>query len=57
MSSRAALNQFIPQSVLILGITLTHVQDLALGPVECHDVCLGLLLKHIKVPLDGIPSF
>ncbi|KAK4830120.1 hypothetical protein QYF61_008547 [Mycteria americana] len=38
----AALNPFIPQSVLILGIALTQVQDCALGLVE--------LLKAIKVP-------
>ncbi|KAK4825950.1 hypothetical protein QYF61_003468 [Mycteria americana] len=54
--SRAALNPFIPQSVLILGISQTQVQDLALGLVEVHEVCMGLLLKPVKVPLDGIPS-
>ncbi|KAK4828525.1 hypothetical protein QYF61_026947 [Mycteria americana] len=31
---RAALNPFIPQPVLILGVAHTQVQDLALGPVE-----------------------
>ncbi|KAK4815471.1 hypothetical protein QYF61_002930 [Mycteria americana] len=53
---RAALNPFVPQSVLIQGIALTHVQDVALGLVELHEVCTGPLLKPVKVPLDGIPS-
>ncbi|KAK4808976.1 hypothetical protein QYF61_015210 [Mycteria americana] len=49
-------NQFIPWSVLILGIALTQVQDLALRIVEVHEVCMGPLLKPVKVALDGIPS-
>ncbi|KAK4832535.1 hypothetical protein QYF61_023867 [Mycteria americana] len=53
---RAALNPFIPHSVLILGIALTQVQNLALGLVELHEVHRGPLLKPVKVPLDGIPS-
>ncbi|KAK4810873.1 hypothetical protein QYF61_013281 [Mycteria americana] len=52
----AALNPFIPQSVLILGIALTQVQALALGLVELHEVHMGPLLKPVQVPLDGIPS-
>jgi len=50
---RAALNPSIPQSVLMLEITLTQVQDLALGLAEFHKVCLGPVLK---VPLEVIPS-
>ncbi|KAK4824889.1 hypothetical protein QYF61_021129 [Mycteria americana] len=45
-----------PQSVQILVIALTQVQDLALGLVELHEVHRGPLLKLVKVPLDGIPS-
>ncbi|KAK4806814.1 hypothetical protein QYF61_005610 [Mycteria americana] len=45
---KAALNPFIPQSVLILGIAPTQVQDLALGLVELHEVCGGPLLKPVK---------
>ncbi|KAK4819180.1 hypothetical protein QYF61_025995 [Mycteria americana] len=52
---RAALNPFIPQSVLILGIALAQVQDLALGLVEPHEVHTGPLLKPVQVPQDGIP--
>ena len=37
-------------------ISLTHVQDLALGLVELHEVCMRPPLKPVKVPLDGIPS-
>ncbi|KAK4805320.1 hypothetical protein QYF61_018183 [Mycteria americana] len=54
--SRAALNPFIPQPVLILVIALTRVQDLAHGLVELQEIHMGLLLKPVKVPLDGIPS-
>ena len=53
---RAALNPFSTQLVFVLGIALTHMQDLALGPVELHEVCMGPPLKPVKVPLDGIPS-
>jgi len=53
---RAALNPFIRQPAPIPGVTLTHVQDLAPGLVEPHEVHMGLLLELVKVPLDGIPS-
>jgi len=52
---RAALNSFIPQSALILGIALTQVQDLEPGLVEPHEVHMGPLLKLVKVPLDANP--
>ncbi|GAB0177359.1 cAMP-dependent protein kinase inhibitor alpha [Grus japonensis] len=52
---RGALNPFIPQSVLVPGIALTKVQDLALVLVELHEVHVSPLLKLIKVLLDGIP--
>ncbi|PKU29989.1 ubiquitin carboxyl-terminal hydrolase 4 [Limosa lapponica baueri] len=45
----AALNPFIPQSVLIPGIALTHRQYLALGLVELHKVRMGPILKPVKV--------
>ncbi|GAB0196099.1 cAMP-dependent protein kinase inhibitor alpha [Grus japonensis] len=53
---KAALNPFSAQPVVVLGIALTHVQDLALGLVELHEVHMGPLLQPVKVPLDGIPS-
>ena len=43
--SRAALNPFIPELVLILGVAPTQVQDVALGLVEPHEVHMGLLLE------------
>ena len=46
----------IAQPVSVLGIVPTHVQDLALGLVELHEVRMGPPLKPVKVPLDGIPS-
>jgi len=46
---RAALNPFIPQPVLILGAAPTHVQDLALGYVEPHEVHTGPLLELVHV--------
>ncbi|KAK4822945.1 hypothetical protein QYF61_023445 [Mycteria americana] len=55
--SRAALNPLIPQPVLIPGVALTQVQDLALGLVEPHEVHTGPLLQLVQVPLDDIPSF
>ncbi|KAK4829379.1 hypothetical protein QYF61_003719, partial [Mycteria americana] len=52
---RAALNPFTAQPVFVLGIAPTHVQDLALGLAELHEVHTGPPLKPVKVPLDGIP--
>jgi len=54
--SRAALNPFVPWSLLILGVALTHVQDPALGLVEAQEVHMGPLLELAQVPLDGILS-
>lgn len=39
-----------PQPVLVLGIALTQVQQLALGLVEPHGVPMGLFLKLVQVP-------
>jgi len=39
--SRAALNSSIPQLVLVMGVTSTQLQDLALGSDERHEVHLG----------------
>ncbi|KAK4813670.1 hypothetical protein QYF61_017637, partial [Mycteria americana] len=52
----AALNPFSAQPVFVLGIALTHVQDLALDLVELHEIRTDPPLKPVKVPLDGIPS-
>ncbi|GAB0195895.1 hypothetical protein GRJ2_002054800 [Grus japonensis] len=46
----------LTQLLVVLGIVLTHVQDLALGLAELHAVRMGPPLKPVKVPLDGIPS-
>lgn len=53
---RASLNPFSIQPVFVFWISPTHVQDLALGLIELHDVCMGLSLKPVTVPLGGIPS-
>ena len=54
---RAALKPFLPQTVLILGVVPTQMQDLALGLVEPHGVHTGSPLQLVQVPLDGILSF
>ena len=53
---RAALNPFSTQPVSVLGIVLTHLQDLAFGLVGLYEVCTGPPLEPVKVPLHGIPS-
>ncbi|KAK4821583.1 hypothetical protein QYF61_024442 [Mycteria americana] len=53
---RAALNPFIPQPVLILGVAPIQVQDPALGLVEPLEFHTGPLLQLVQVPLDDIPS-
>jgi len=50
---RAALNPFSTHSVFVPGIALTQLQNLALALVELHDVCAGLRLQPVQVPLDG----
>ena len=40
----------------MLGIVPTHVQDLALGLAELHEVRMGPPLKSVKVPLNSILS-
>lgn len=53
---RAALNAVFIQAPFVLGISLTHIQGLALGLVKLNKVCTGLTLKTVKVLLNGIPS-
>ncbi|PKU45118.1 hypothetical protein llap_4569 [Limosa lapponica baueri] len=53
---RAALNTFIPQSILILVIISTQMQDPPLGLVELHEICISPFLRPVKVSLGGIPS-
>jgi len=36
-----ALNPFIPQLVLIMGVSKTQVHHLALGFVKPHEILLG----------------
>ncbi|KAJ7408904.1 hypothetical protein WISP_117880 [Willisornis vidua] len=55
--TRSALSEFFCQSVLMSGIALTHLQDLALGLLEIHDIPMYLLIKFVQVPLDGNQSF
>ncbi|PKU47351.1 hypothetical protein llap_2318 [Limosa lapponica baueri] len=47
---------FSTQPIFVLGIDLIHVQNLALGLFELHEVHMGPLLKPVQVPLDGILS-
>lgn len=53
---RAALNQFILQSVFILGIALMQVQDLTLGVVQLHKILTDPLHKPVKVLVDSVPQ-
>jgi len=52
---RSALNSFISQLVLILGVAATPVQDLALGFVEPHEVLLGSLFEPVCVSTSRPP--
>jgi len=54
---RAGLNPCFAKPLFVPGIAPTHVQDLALGLVELHDVHMGPPLKTVRVPLNGIPFF
>ena len=52
--SRAVLNPYLSQFVLVVWVAMTQVQDLTLGFAELHEVHLGPLLKPVWVSLDGI---
>ncbi|KAJ7399076.1 hypothetical protein BTVI_118605 [Pitangus sulphuratus] len=52
----SAVDLLCDHPMIVLGIALTQLQHLALGPVELHEVCIGPPLKPVKVSLDGIPS-
>ncbi|KAF4788894.1 hypothetical protein TURU_157112 [Turdus rufiventris] len=54
---RAAVNEFLSQSVLMFGISLAQMQDLAPGLVQFYEVHMNPLLKRVQIPLDGIPFF
>lgn len=48
---RDALNEFFSQSLFMSGITLTQLQDLALGFIELPEASIGSLLKfHASTP-------
>jgi len=51
---RTALKPFSIQLVCVLGIAAIQMQGLALGLVELHEVGMGLPLKPVQAPLDGI---
>ncbi|KAJ7406662.1 hypothetical protein BTVI_64973 [Pitangus sulphuratus] len=52
----AAFNPLSTQPAFVLGIVPTQVQNLALGLVELHKVCIGPPLQLFKIPLDSISS-
>lgn len=56
MLLRAVLHPCSAQPVLVLQIALTQVQHLSLGCVEFQEVHTGPPLKHVRVPLDDMPS-
>jgi len=47
LSGRAVLHPYIPQLVLMAGIAMTQVQDLASAFVEPHKVLLGPLCEPV----------
>lgn len=50
---RVSVNSFFTQTVLVLGIALTHMWDLALGLAD-HEVGTGPSLRPVQVPLYGL---
>ncbi|PKU45342.1 hypothetical protein llap_4361 [Limosa lapponica baueri] len=57
IACRAALNPSSAQTVLVLGIAVTHVQHLILGLVELQEVCMGPPLKPVQsLWMASLPS-
>ncbi|KAK4822235.1 hypothetical protein QYF61_011876 [Mycteria americana] len=52
----AAFQPLFPKPVVLHGVVVTQVQDLALGLVKPHTIDLGPLIQPVQVPLQSLPT-
>ncbi|KAK4817504.1 hypothetical protein QYF61_016511 [Mycteria americana] len=53
---QAAFQPLFPKPVVLHGVVVTQVQDLALGLVETHTVGLSPWIQPVQVPLQSLPT-
>lgn len=53
----SAVDLFIPQPGLVLGVASSQGQHVALGFIECHELPMAQLIRIVPVPLDNILVF
>ncbi|KAK4821927.1 hypothetical protein QYF61_004930 [Mycteria americana] len=53
---QAAFQPLFPKPVVLHGVAVAQVQDLALGPVEPHRIGLGPSIQPVQVPLQSLPT-
>ncbi|KAK4818988.1 hypothetical protein QYF61_022819 [Mycteria americana] len=52
----AAFQPLFPKPVVLHGVAMTQVQDLALGLVEPHTIDLGPSIQPVHIPLQRLPT-
>ncbi|KAK4829526.1 hypothetical protein QYF61_005165 [Mycteria americana] len=53
---QAAFQPLFPKPVVLHGVAVAQVQDLALGLVEPHTAGLGPSIQPVQVPLQSLPT-
>ncbi|KAK4827826.1 hypothetical protein QYF61_021910 [Mycteria americana] len=53
---QAAFQPLFPKPVVLHGVVVTQVQDLALSLVEPHTIDLGPSIQPVQVPLQSLPT-
>ncbi|KAK4820924.1 hypothetical protein QYF61_008645 [Mycteria americana] len=53
---QAAFQPLFPKPVVLHGVVVTQVQDLALGLVKPHTIDLSPLMQPVQTPLQSLPT-
>ncbi|KAK4821425.1 hypothetical protein QYF61_019703 [Mycteria americana] len=53
---QAAFQPLFPKPVVLHGVAVAQVQDLALGLVKPHTIDLGPLIQPVQIPLQSLPT-
>ncbi|KAK4809582.1 hypothetical protein QYF61_025025 [Mycteria americana] len=51
-----AFQPLLPKSVVLHGVVVAQVQDLARGLVESHTIGLGPSIQPVQIPLQSLPT-
>jgi len=53
---QTALQPLLPKPVVLHGVVVTEVQELAFGLVEPHTVGLSPFVQPVQIPLQSLPT-